>query len=422
MLKESVKINLLKGRKRDYRDLLLEGNPFPASAISGERPMLNVDRESIVHHFEETIFSLSNSTRPSVTTIVGDYGDGKTHLLRLFKYNINSQLFDLNNTENNTLGIYVRTPGKNFSEFFAEVIEDIGRSLLETISLKILHAYIKTNKNEIKKLAINEFNEIESNIDLEIYLRNSQVLDLFKNIKQKEFSEIQEPDIVYALLFLAHPDYSSLAWRWFLGEKLTSDEIKRLLISSSIDKKEQAYKQFKNLLNILKIVGIKNIVFLVDELERIVLIPGLQKAQYHDTIRHMIDDSPSGTAYFFAVAPKQWNEITDENSALARRISENTMRLNAFSPQQIRELISGYIDMYRIEEDKSKLSSFFKNCPAEIAPFTEESITKIYDATQGNVFANLVLARKLIDYKLDNLHKVMEITPEDVEKVLQIYG
>lgn len=422
LLDESIGINLKKGGKRDYSKLLLKSNPFPGTAISREVPLLNVNRNEIIHHFEEIIHALPSMDAPSVTTIIGDYGDGKTHLLKLFKHSINSQLFDIDSIdEENTFAIYVRSPGRKFLEYFGEVIEDVNRSNFQKMSKKLLWNYIKNNQDEIKKFKIGQYSEIINDVDLEDYLKNSMVLDLFKNIRKSMFPDIHEPDFIFALLFLLHPDYSPTAWRWFLGANLSADEKKSLLVESSLNT-ENAYKQYKNFLVVFQKLGITSLVFLVDELEKIVSIPGLQKAQYHDVLRHMIDDSPKSTALFLSVAPKQWDIITQEDSALARRISENTMRLKGFDIKKIRELISKHLNLYRTTNSGTEIRSKFPDCEPDIAPFTEEAIEEIFNATQGNVFANIVLARQLIDYRLDNLSKSKSISADDAHAVIEMFG
>lgn len=418
LLDKSVVINLKKESKREYSKFLLEANPFPGTAISRDVPIFNVDRNEIIHHFEEIIIALPDMQTPPVTTIVGQYGDGKTHLLKLFKFSINSQLFDFSNNEKNTIGIYVRTPGKNFLGFFGEVIEDLGRELLHQISKKILWNYIKSNTDKAEQFKIGQYTELTTDSELESYLQDSMVLDLFKNIRQKSFRDIDEPDLIFALLFLYHPDYSGLAWSWLLGGNLNADERKSILVESVLGK-DQVYKQYKNLLHVLRVVGIDSTVLLIDELEKIVTIPGLQRAQYHDQLRHMIDDSPGNTAYFFAVAPKQWNQITGEDSALARRLSENIMRLKAFDKNKIQELISEHLKHYRTGS-KTDIRHKFSETEPSIAPFTEDAIDEIVEESKGNVFTSIVLARRSLDFALDNPDISNYVNKDVVKKVVDL--
>jgi len=412
-------IELRKGRKRDYGKLLVDSNPFPSTAIPEEAPPFNVDREKAVEHFRDIIFQLGNNKTPFVTVIIGDYGDGKTHLLRLFKQSVNAQLFDLDKDGENTLATYIRTPGKNFKEFFSEVIEDVGRSLLETISNKLIMEYIKENKEKAETFVLGTEKTVPEKFEMGEFLRNSIVLDLFSTIAKTNFPDFNDYSIIYAILFLSHPDYSSLAWRWFLGEKLSAAENDRIIVGTSITDKDRAYKLYKNLLQVLRIVGITSFVLLIDEMERITLIPGMQKATFYDDLRHLIDDSPNGTCYFFAIAPHQWNELTKEPSALSRRLSENTFVLDRFDEKRIRKLIARYIEFKRIEKNEAIVKSAFRECDADVAPFSNEAITKIFEKTDGNVYSTLILCRKLIDYCVDNFSKTRIISSEIVEKVYE---
>lgn len=412
-------IELRKGRKRDYGKLLVESNPFPSTAIPEEAPAFNVDREKAVDHFKDIIFQLGSNKTPFVTVLVGDYGDGKTHLLRLFKQSVNAQLFDIEKDGENTLAIYIRTPGRNFKEFFSEVIEDIGRGLLETISNKLIKEYIQENKEKAMTFVIGSEKNIPTKFEVNEFLRNSMVLDLFRTITKKNFPDFNDHSVIYAILFLSHPDYSSLAWRWFLGEKLSTAENDRLLVSTSITDKDRAYKLYKNLLDLLRYVGITSLVLLVDEMERLTIIPGMQKAIFYDDLRHLIDDSTTGTSYFFAIAPHQWNELTREPSALSRRLSENTFVLDRFDEKRIIKLIAKYVGFKRIEKNEAIIKSTFGECDADVAPFLNEAITTIFEKTEGNIYSTLILCRKLIDYCVDNFSKTKVISSEIVEKIYQ---
>lgn len=407
----------LKGKKRDYSKLFFERNPFPSTAIPERVPALSVDREEAIKHFQDTISSLSGNPTPFITVLIGEYGDGKTHLLNLFKHSVNSQLLRFAENEESTLAIYIRTPGRNFKDFFGEVLESIGRGTLETLSNKIIKDFIDKNKNEAKKFVIGNVKTIPKDHDVETFLQNSYVLEFFKKIRSNIFEHMEDSDIVYSFLFLSHPDYSALAWRWFLGGKLSASEREKLLITTNIDNKDQAYKQYKNLLKILQLVKISSIVLLIDELEKILFIGGLQKGQFYDDLRHLIDDSPPGTCYFFSIAPTQWNQLTKEPFALVRRLSENTLNLDRFEEKRTRELISAYVCHYRIKVKESEINRAFENCELDVAPFTEESITKIFQIREGNVFATLVLCRKLVDKCIDNVTKSNIITAEMVDEI-----
>lgn len=416
-MKDSSIINLEKKRVRQYGELFFRRNPFPSTAIPEKVPALNVDREETIQYFKDTMFALADSPTPFVTVLIGEYGDGKTHLLNLFRHSINSQLLRFDENVESTMAIYVRTPGKNFKEFFGEILEDIGRTTLEAVSNKILNDYINENRSAVEKYVVGNVKKIPPKFELADFLRESYALEFFKNVRSNVFSNIEDSDIVFPFLFLSHPDFSSLAWRWFLGEKLSSTEKERLKVGSSIENKEKAYKQYKNLLAVLRLVKINSIVLLVDELEKILFIGGLQKGQFYDDLRHLIDDSPEGTAYFFAIAPTQWNDLTKEPFALIRRLSENILTLDRFDQKRTRDLIVEYLQYSRIKEKESEIKSKFSECKPDAAPFTEEAIKAIFEVREGNVFSTLVLCRKLIDRCIDNIQKSNIITPEMVQEL-----
>ena len=88
----------LNGLKpRDYGNIFLKNNPFPTIGIPGDRITFCVDRDKIKARFKDVLSELIFNENSSITVIVGDYGTGKSHLLKLFKQSVNEELLPQEN-------------------------------------------------------------------------------------------------------------------------------------------------------------------------------------------------------------------------------------------------------------------------------------------------------------------------------------
>lgn len=413
-MEKSDIIDLRKVKPRDYTSFFLKRNPFPAIGVPGDTILITVDREPIIKRFENVIAELLGNEASIITVLVGDYGSGKSHLLKFFKQEVNRQLLS---RESGTLAAYIKSPGEDFRDFFLGFIEDIGRSLLTKYSEEILREFIENNRQKIANIIIDpkvKASFIAGNFDLSELLQKSKHLELFRWIKGELFQEVRSNDLVVAFLSLSHPDYSSKAWRWFLGGHLTKGE----LFETSIEDDDTAYSTFRNLVDLLRVTGITSLVVLVDELEKITFIDARKRVKYQDQLRRMIDEYPKNMCMYFAIAPRQWESLTKESTALVRRLAGNWYILDEFKMDNTRELIEKYLYSARVDQFSSKeAKAKFSDCEPSLCPFTTGSIDAIQKASKGLVSSIILLSRKLLEYLSDHQNEYKSITPEMVEIV-----
>lgn len=407
-------IDLKKTKPRDYTAFFLKRNPFPAIGVPGDTILITVDREPIIKRFQNVIAELVNNETSIITVLVGDYGSGKSHLLKIFKQEVNKQLLS---RERGTLAVYIKSPGEDFRDFFLGFIEDIGRFLLTKYSEEVIREYIERNRSKVANIIIEpklKQSFVAGNFDLSELLQQSKHLELFNWIKADLFQDIRSPDVVKAFLSLSHPDHSSKAWRWFLGGSITRGEI----FETSIEDENTAYSVFRNLVDLLHVIGITSLVVLVDELEKITFIEARKRVKYQDQLRRMIDEYPKNMCMYFAIAPRQWESLTKESTALVRRLAGNWYILDEFKIDNTRELIEKYLYHARVDQFSSKVAKeTFSECEPSLCPFKIESIDAIQKASKGLVSSIILLNRKLLEYISDNQKEYKYITPEMVEIV-----
>jgi len=407
-------IDLTDLQPRDYNQFFLKRNPFPAIGVPSDTPPFAVDREQMKKRFKDVIVDLQKNNSSSITVLVGDYGSGKSHLLKLFKHSVNTYLLP---KENGILAVYIKSPGDDFRDFLLQFVEDIGRDFFEEYCKKFLKQYFEKNPNEIASFIHdsdkkNKF--LKRDYEIEQVIKNSRRVDLFNHIKNDVFKDINSNDLIFAFLTLSHPDYSSKAWRWFLGEKV-KEEKDTLKIESSIEDAEKAYEVFKNIIKLLKKIEIVGFVLLIDELESITLLNQTKRGRYQDQLRTMIDDYPQNLCLYFAIVPDQWREITSETTALVRRLAGSWFELAPFDKNLTKELIETYLYSARIEKFSSKESKIkFPESDPALCPFTTESIDEIYKVSKGQVSAILLICHEALDYLYD-YKQFNAITPDLIQ-------
>ena len=419
----SSQIDLSQLTKRDYGRAFLKRNPFPSTAIPEKVPMITVDRDKVIDHFKDVIVHLYDDETTNVTVLVGGYGSGKSHILKVFKNNINSQLLD---NEVATYGIYVKSPGRSFLELFFYIIEDIGREFLTEVSSKLIRKFLKDTWPESQKYLIKtedwSIDDIE-NESMETIFKKLLTLNCQKGFSNSYLGLTKNADILSSLFFLSYPTYSGYAWRWFLGDNLSREEKNYLNISSTISDNRDSLTILNALFNIFRVVDISNIVIFIDELERILTLTSMQKTQFQDDIRHLIDENPKNTSIFFAKSPEEWSKMIEQPTALIRRLSGNIFRLDDFDKERIKLLIEGYLFYSRIDDyTENILDEEYIDCNKKIFPFTEDSLEKILKVTKGRISSLIQLCRKSVDFYLDSLEEYNVINEEVIEIISKKEG
>ena len=299
---------------KNYTPLLLTRDPFPSIAIPEDFPAFTVDREELLEHFKDTLSTIQSNGSSSISVLKGEYGSGKTHLLKVLKTSVNKYL---SSRTPRFFAIYAKSPGKSPPELYYSLIEDLGRAFLEEESKRIVTEYLLKIGDDAWGYLYSK--DVKRNLnlkdlDLEEYLKNARTFDLYADVKSKSFGNLSNPDEATAFLLLSHPEYGSLAWRWFVGERLDKATRELFKLADNVDS-EDAYSTIISLTQLLHLVGVEFIIFLVDEFEKLVKLSTIARGDYADIFLHYINDNPSKLGIFFAISPKECDVLLDESNA-----------------------------------------------------------------------------------------------------------
>lgn len=411
-------IELKRTRARDYSRFCLTMNPFPATPIPEEIPPITVDREAIIGHFQDIVANAYQDSRITVTVIVGDYGSGKSHLLKLFKRSVNSKLMS---AEQGCLAVYVRTPGRTFSDFFFNFVDDLRVTTMTSLSKRLLRDFLQANRDRLKDFIIDR--KAEKRIDEWLkdpsqFVINSTYVDLFKAMRDNYVKTIGNSDALLAFASLTHPDLNSAAWRWFLGETLAKEERNLIHVEKNIEDPQTALAAFEALLRLFRNCGVASSIVLVDEFEKLVELGAAARTQYQDDLRRIIDDNPMGVNLFIAIAPKQHETLSSEPTAFARRLAGDVQELKPFSVDQATLLVGSYLSSARVAGFKE--SDVSKKFDPSIFPFTKSAIDVIRDETDGIAAYVILGCRRCIEYLMGTKAEIVD--EKVVNAVSKKYG
>lgn len=380
--------------QKDYSLLGLKHNPFPSTTIPNESHIVTADRKLILESFRDLLSNVVLRGDGSIVPITGEYGTGKTHLLLFFKGQVNSQLSQ--RAETKALAIYVQSVGKGFKDIYDTFITDLGRARLHDVVLSFVYPYFKKNfRNFENRTAIldkwsNELQEENSWFRTDLILRQINYVKFFEQIRAT-IPLVGNSDLIYALLHLIHPDYSSLAWRWLVAEELSKQERDAIKVTRNIKSDGDALSTMTDMILLLrKVIGYNGIVVLLDEVESILSSPKKIRDSFLKDLRHFIDNNKEGVLLMLSFTPSAYAELLAFHSPLTRLIQSSDFQLKKFNLEDTKELIGKYLRTARkLEHDSSDLS---------IEPFTNDAVNTIHSDAEGMPGEIIKQCQKIIEY------------------------
>ena len=382
--------NLLDFKRvsKSYKAYGLKRNPFPYVGVPEDSVSLYADRKKELKIIEEVIkSSLQNVSCHAA--LIGSYGNGKTHTLKYLKRQIENQL-------ENVVVIYISKPGDRILWLYSNFMYEFGFHRIEELVWKFLE--FATGEKSLRK-KVNEG---------EVLL--PEILEIGK---RRLLNEIKYTDFATAFLKLTMEECKFLAWKYLCGEPIISDYRRELDVVSAIDNDEKALRAFMSLKHILTLLGNKLLCLLIDEFESIEYLHPILKQKVLNGIRHLIDLNPQGFCLILGCAPEVWVDIIKEYHAFSDRIFRQ-ITLKALSEKDMRNFVTAYLKMARADD---------VDPPSEIFPFTDDAITAIHKAAEGNIRRMLMICNQAIDAGVErntpviNSERLKELLPDLFEAV-----
>ena len=379
-----VSENLLDFKKasRSYKAYRLKRNPFPYVGVPEDAVSIYADRIKELKMVEEVVkSSLHNASCHAA--LIGSYGNGKTHTLKFIKRQIESQLKDV------AVVVYISSPGDRILSLYSNFMYEFGFHRLENLVWKFL-----------------EFASGEKNLRKKVNEGEVLLPEMLEIGKRRLFNEIKYTDFATAFLKLTMEECKFLAWKYLCGEPIVSDYRRELDVVTPIDNDDKALRAFMSLKRILSLLGNRLVCLLIDEFESVEYLHPILKQKMLNGIRHLIDLNPEGLCLIIGCAPEVWVDIVREYHAFSDRIFRE-ITLRALNEEDVKQFISSYLRSSREEGSDP---------PSDIFPFTEDAISEIHKAAEGNIRRTLMICNQAIDAAIEK--GVSLITSDELKKLL----
>jgi P-loop Domain of unknown function (DUF2791) len=373
-----------------YAKYYLLGDPFPAFTITEEAPKLFVDRVTLMHDIQRYILDLHSSGDSDAFLILGDYGTGKTHILKFLKHQINSSLANLENDR--ALAIYVR-PGGSMLDFLANFVSSLGLDFLTVTVKDYIDNLGASPTRTAAKAPVPLFGDtsflkkgLQSRVDF-VRAHAGNVL----------LQAVGSSDLLSVIAAFYDPKSRIAAWSWLRGMPITAQDRKEMQIAATI-KEEGVLPILNGLIQFLHASRYKTIFILFDELEEVAeLSDEAHRYVYLSRLRQLIDDNHRGMGIIFTVTDAGWDQIRAASEPLVRRIEQERQHvLEPFDVDTAKRLVENYLIVGREGYCRSTKSTaeqiehnIRKDVPSiadpSLFPFSSEIIETIVRRSHGRV-------------------------------------
>jgi hypothetical protein len=382
-----------------YNRLSLTFNPFPAAAIAQYTHFKPIDDQinDRIKNFIKATYKANpdnNVGDYAGLTIVGEYGFGKTHLMKYIKGLIDG----LNANEEakfSALTAFIDRPSDSPQNIISKILEDLQPDNLRRLIWYCIYPNLVNDRERFFTTYFrrNLFNQIEGNelFKSEI-LGNSLVFyDKFKKIGGNTDMLFEESlkiitthnsitidtSIAQRYLGLIFPEKSS---------KLNWESLTGYVTSKDVQNKEVLF--LTSLVNILKTNGYDMLYVFVDEFEDFNKINKVKLTNYIATLNTMINKERNW-AFIISLTQDALQAIKPLAPHLYDRLTSFEIRLRELTLESAKKLIDNYLNYAKSTDTKSHI-------------FSDELINGMLTLTDGNSRGFIKLSHKVIETLADD--------------------
>lgn len=356
--------------------------PFPpaAAGIPGMDPTVELHiPDEWKNKINDYYRILSQGEGPKAFPIIGDYGSGKTVLLKGYL----KDYFEKKHIKT----FYFENPGTKFYDLANELMRNIGRYEFSKAIWELSKDFFKQESQ--RTLFQESFSDYLNKIKTK-KIQEEYIIQLQKIIQNIGITKDEE--IAYKLATIVIETGTK---PYFEYKDFTSGR-KGSLVS---ERHEDEY--FLALINaISKIYDTEGVAFLIDEFEDVAISKRMSRIssyEYLSTVRNLIEISEKGNIWIVMAMTEQAAEITNKmNPALWQRFTNsqrNALKLNPLDTEDAKAIYKWWLQRARKENQKDI---------EDLYPFSEE-IFEIYDSNP-----NLRYPRKLVKMGFYILSKAVE--------------
>jgi len=404
--------------EKDYSPLGLTFNPFPPAAIPRfpSLPPLDKKAEDEIKNFILSTYSHYGKKEfidYAGLTIVGEYGMGKTHLIKFMKILID-KLSEVKK-EFSSVTCYIDRPEDTPQSVIHRIVEQIGLDSIRKYIWKILvdefqkdtNSFYETFKPKgVLTSSKEEWNKLFEEPSRSNYL---DFLDKFERLHgdskklQEESREIMKNKKIVSDDTLADRYLGLL----FTDKKAsTSWDILAGYISSR-DLQRREVQFLNSIVGILKENEFNMLYVFVDEFEDVSKLRDVKLTNYLLTLNTLINNQRRW-AIIVSLTEEALNKIKEEAPPLYDRLVSFRISLSPLNEEKAKKLTINYLNLAREKKEES------------ISPFSENSIKKMVSISKGNYRSFIRLAHKAIEHAISNKLSppIKESTIEKIKDVV----
>lgn len=394
-------IRALKERKpkKDYSLLKLKFNPFPPAGLPKFLFLPPLDREAkdkIIHFIRSTYFA-SKSQEYAGLTIIGEYGMGKTHLMK----HIQVLIDNITNVEErkdfrfSAITCFIDKPEDAPQLVVHRIVEQIGLDNIRKYIGKILIDKFSENKKEFydkfksrQTLFLSPKKEWDKLFEepavsnflkfLSMFKKLGGDLKLFQEAARNIIKEYIVADSILAdryLDLIFEEKKADLSWDILAGYVTTRN----------IQRKEVIF--LNSVVEILRNAGFHQLYVFVDEFEDISKLKAAKLSNYLTTLTTLINRERRW-ALVVSLTKEALAKIKEESAPLHDRLTSYSIKLQPLNETKAKNLLINYLNIVREREQKV------------ITPFNEAAIKEMLKIAKGNCRSFILLAHKAIEVAL----------------------
>jgi Cdc6-like AAA superfamily ATPase len=285
---------------------------------------------------------------PIKLVLVGDYGTGKTHLLRHLQYRVNQDNLGLH-VIYLTIGDLSRK--SRFSVLYRSIMKAIGMNEL----IRLLEGLEDKSAN---------LGELEDN--LERITREESGSKSVSGMLRQTHLQKNNPSILMDI------------WRWFLGEPINVAKLNSFGVPDGLTELVDYLKVLMAIGTLYEEIDQHQLLVLVDEAESLRLVSDVEAiANWANAIRELFDDSNSclGIAFGMGAASIDADDIPEmfNERAVRSRLVGRTVDLRPLAEEDLTSFLRDLISELTIESCTNKIVASHPDATPGSYPFTEDA-------------------------------------------------
>lgn len=395
--------------QKNYSLLGLKFNPFPSAGLprfSSLSP-LDTDVKDKMKHFIRSTYAATKEEEYAGLTIIGDFGMGKTHIMKYLIEQIkllNEASLKSHNVNFSAITCFIDKPEDTPQSVIHKIVEQIGidniRKYIGRIILERFKEKPDTFYNEFRPKQSTLFSRSKSDwmklFEEPTSSNYLEFLALFNGLGgdskllQEETRNIIKETVVQD---------STLADRYldliFEEKKANSswDILAGYVSNRNIQRKEVIF--LNSVVKILRHVGFKQLYVFVDEFEDVSKLKGAKLSNYLITLNTLINQEKRW-ALVVSLTPEALRKIKEESAPLYDRLTSYKINLNQLDTKKANVLLTNYLNLAREKES------------TDISPFIEKGTKEMLKTSKGNYRSFILLAHKAIQVALDSNKKTID--------------